>query len=160
MLTAGVFLIIRCSFMFEYTPRILAIAALIGGVTALISGLIGAVQNDIKKIIAYSTCSQLGYMVLGCGLSFYNLGLFHLFNHAFFKALLFLSAGSIIHVLNNEQDIRKMGGLASVSPFVYIGMVVASLALAGFPFLAGFYSKDLIIETSMTKYWFGNQALF
>lgn len=160
MVTAGVFLIIRCSFMFEYTPRNLALIAVWGGITALISGLIGTVQNDIKKIIAYSTCSQLGYMILGCGLSLYNLSLFHLFNHAFFKALLFLSAGSIIHILNNEQDIRKMGGLAKLSPFVYINMVIASLALAGFPFLSGFYSKDLIIESSMTKIWFGNQILF
>lgn len=146
--------------MFEYTPRILALTALLGGVTALISGLIGTVQNDIKKIIAYSTCSQLGYMVLGCGLSLYNLGLFHLFNHAFFKALLFLSAGSIIHILNNEQDIRKMGGIAKLSPFIYINMLIASLALAGFPFLAGFYSKDLIIESAMTKYWLNSQVLF
>ena len=139
MVTAGVFLIIRCSFLFEYAPRILTLIAVWGGITALISGLIGIVQNDIKKIIAYSTCSQLGYMVLSCGLSLYNLSLFHLFNHAFFKALLFLSAGSIIHILNNEQDIRKMGGLAKLSPFIYINMVIAYLALAGFTFLAGIY---------------------
>lgn len=148
MVTAGVFLLIRCSFIFEYAPRILIVVALCGGLTALISGTIGAVQNDIKKIIAYSTCSQLGYMVLACGLSSYNLGLFHLFNHAFFKALLFLSAGSIIHVLNGEQDIRRMGGLSKLSPFIYINMSIASLSLAGFPFLAGFYSKDLIIEST------------
>ena len=101
MVTAGIFLVIRCSFIFEFAPGILAVIAVWGGVTALISGLIGAVQNDIKKIIAYSTCSQLGYMMLSCGLSTYNVGLFHLFNHAFFKALLFLSAGSIIHIMNN-----------------------------------------------------------
>lgn len=152
MVTAGVFLLIRSSFMFEYAPRVLFLVAIWGGLTAFVSGTIGSVQNDIKKIIAYSTCSQLGYMVLACGLSVYSLSLFHLFNHAFFKALLFLSAGSVIHILSGEQDIRKMGGLSKLSPFVYINMLVASLALAGFPFLAGFYSKDLIIESSNTKF--------
>jgi NADH-ubiquinone oxidoreductase chain 5 len=152
MVTAGVFLIIRCSFIFEFSPRIMFIITIIGGVTALISGIIGTVQNDIKKIIAYSTCSQLGYMILICGLSNYNISLFHLFNHAFFKALLFLSAGSIIHLLNNEQDMRKMGGLTALSPFIYINLILASLALAGFPFLSGYYSKDLIIETAITKF--------
>jgi NADH-ubiquinone oxidoreductase chain 5 len=117
-----------------------------------VSGTIGAVQNDIKKIIAYSTCSQLGYMVLACGLSAYSTSLFHLLNHAFFKALLFLSAGSVIHILSGEQDIRRMGGLAKLTPFVYINMLIASLALAGFPFLAGFYSKDFIIEAANAKY--------
>jgi NADH-ubiquinone oxidoreductase chain 5 len=117
-----------------------------------VSGTIGAVQNDIKKIIAYSTCSQLGYMVLACGLSAYSASLFHLLNHAFFKALLFLSAGSVIHILSGEQDIRRMGGLAKLTPFVYVNMLIASLALAGFPFLAGFYSKDFIIEAANTKY--------
>jgi NADH-ubiquinone oxidoreductase chain 5 len=152
MVTAGVFLLIRCSILLEYTPRILLLIAVWGGVTALISGTIGVVQNDIKKIIAYSTCSQLGYMVLSCGLSAYSASLFHLLNHAFFKALLFLSAGSIIHILSGEQDIRRMGGLAKLSPFVYISIFLASLALAGFPFFAGFYSKDFIIETAATKF--------
>jgi NADH-ubiquinone oxidoreductase chain 5 len=160
MVTAGVFLVIRCSYVFEYAPRILIFVALLGGVTALISGTIGSVQNDIKKIIAYSTCSQLGYMILICGLSSYNLGLFHLFNHAFFKALLFLSAGSIIHIMGNEQDIRKMGGLASLSPFIYINVTIASLALMGFPFLAGFYSKDLIIESTVIKLWVSSPVLY
>jgi len=160
MVTAGVFLLIRCSFIFEYAPRVLFLIAVWGGLTALVSGTIGTVQNDIKKIIAYSTCSQLGYMVLACGVSDYSLGLFHLFNHAFFKALLFLSAGSVIHILNNEQDIRKMGALAKLTPFVYINIVIASLALAGFPFLAGFYSKDLIIESVNTKFWVGGQVLY
>lgn len=160
MVTAGVFLIIRCSSVLEHSPRILYLIAIWGGITALISGTIGAVQNDIKKIIAYSTCSQLGYMVLACGLSYYNIAFFHLFNHAFFKALLFLSAGSVIHLVNNEQDIRRLGGLASLSPFVYINVLIGSLALAGFPFLAGFYSKDLIIEVSNTKYWVNGQSLY
>ena len=160
MVTAGVFLIIRCSFVFEFAPQVSILVATMGGLTALISGLIGTVQNDIKKIIAYSTCSQLGYMILACGLSVYQVSLFHLFNHAFFKALLFLSAGSIIHILNNEQDIRKMGGLAALSPFVYINMLIASFALAGFPFLAGFYSKDIVIEAATSKYWVGSQVLY
>jgi NADH-ubiquinone oxidoreductase chain 5 len=99
-------------------------------------------------------------MISACGLSAYNASLFHLFNHAFFKALLFLSAGSVIHLLNNEQDIRKMGGLSALSPFVYISMLIASLALAGFPFLAGFYSKDFVIESANTKYWVGGQFLY
>jgi proton-translocating NADH-quinone oxidoreductase chain L len=160
MVTAGVFLIIRCSIIIEYAPRVLYIIAIWGGITALISGTIGAVQSDIKKIIAYSTCSQLGYMVLACGLSFYNVGFFHLFNHAFFKALLFLSAGSVIHLMSNEQDIFKMGGLGSLSPFVYINVLIGSFALAGFPFLAGFFSKDLIIELSNTEFWLNGQSSY
>lgn len=160
MVTAGVFLLIRCSFIFEHAPRVLFFIASIGGLTAFISGTVGVVQNDIKKIIAYSTCSQLGYMVMSCGFSCYSNSLFHLFNHAFFKALLFLSAGSVIHLMSNEQDIRKMGGLAHLSPFVYVSMFIASLALAGFPFLSGFYSKDLIIETAGTKLWVGGLFLY
>lgn len=152
MVTAGVFLVIRCSPMLEFAPRVLYIIAVWGGITALISGTIGAVQSDIKKIIAYSTCSQLGYMILSCGLSMYNISFFHLFNHAFFKALLFLSAGSVIHIMSNEQDIRKMGGLGALTPFIYVNVLIGSLALSGFPFLAGFYSKDLIIEASNTRY--------
>lgn len=160
MVTAGVFLLVRFSFILEYSPRILFIIAIWGGVTALISGTIGSVQNDIKKIIAYSTCSQLGYMTLACGLSLFNVGFFHLFNHAFFKALLFLSAGSIIHFLGNEQDIRRMGGLARLGPFIYINVFIASLALVGFPFLSGFYSKDIIIEVANSKFWVSGQLLY
>lgn len=160
MVTAGIFLIIRCSAILEQAPRVLYLIAIWGGITALISGTIGTVQNDIKKIIAYSTCSQLGYMALVCGLSYYNVGFFHLFNHAFFKALLFLSAGSVIHLMSNEQDIRRMGGLGSLSPFVYINVIIGSFALAGFPFLAGFYSKDLVIEISNSKYWFNGQVFY
>jgi NADH-ubiquinone oxidoreductase chain 5 len=128
--------------------------------TAFISGTIGSVQNDIKKIIAYSTCSQLGYMVLACGLSQYSVSFFHLFNHAFFKALLFLSAGSVIHLLNNEQDIRRMGGLGSLSPFLYVSFLISSLALAGFPFLSGFFSKDVIIEISNIQYSINGTFLY
>lgn len=160
MVTAGIFLIIRCSFMFEQAAVVSFFVALVGGLTALVSGTIGVVQNDIKKIIAYSTCSQLGYMAASAGLSLYSVSLFHLFNHAFFKALLFLSAGSIIHLMSNEQDIRKMGASVRTSPFVYVCMVVASLALAGFPFLAGFYSKDIIIEAGYTKFWVSSATIY
>ena len=152
MVTAGVFLIIRCSPIFEFSPEVLFIVVLLGSMTCFFAGTIGLVQNDAKKIIAYSTCSQLGYMFFACGLSNYSVGFFHLFNHAFFKALLFLSAGSIIHALNNEQDLRKMGGLIKVLPLTYSVFVIGSLALMGTPFLAGFYSKDIILETAFVKY--------
>lgn len=152
MVTAGVFLIIRCSPIFEYTPSVLTFITCVGALTAFFAASIGLVQNDIKKIIAYSTCSQLGYMIFACGLSGYNVSLFHLFNHAFFKALLFLSAGAIIHGLSNEQDLRKMGGLLQLMPFTYMSFIIGSLALMGFPFLAGFYSKDVILEIAYAKY--------
>jgi len=146
MVTAGVFLIIRMSPFFEYTPSILLIIVLIGSITAFFTSTIGLTQNDLKKVIAYSTCSQLGYMVMICGFSQYNSGLFHLVNHGFFKALLFLSAGSIIHALSDEQDFRKMGGMNLLTPFSYGCIIVGSISLMGLPFLTGFYSKDLIIE--------------
>lgn len=153
MVTAGVFLIIKCSPIFEYIPHLLNVIIFIGAFTAFFSALIGLVQNDIKKIIAYSTCSQLGYMVFCCGLSAYDISFFHLINHAFFKALLFLSAGSIIHSLANEQDLRKYGFLITHnSPFLYVAILIGSLALMGFPFLTGFYSKDLILEIAYIKY--------
>lgn len=149
MVTAGVYLLIRLSFIFEFVPEFLKIILIIGAFTSFFSASIALSQMDIKKLIAYSTCSQLGYMVFSCGLSLYSLSLFHLFNHAFFKALLFLSAGSIIHSLNNEQDFRKMGGLLKILPNSYIFIFIASLSLSGFPFLSGFFSKDLIIEYSI-----------
>jgi NADH-ubiquinone oxidoreductase chain 5 len=152
MVTAGIFLIIRCSPIFEYSAVVLNTAIIIGALTAFFAATIGLVQNDIKKIIAYSTCSQLGYMTFVCGASNYATGLFHLSNHAFFKALLFLSAGSIIHSLGNEQDIRKMGGLINIMPLTYAMFLIGSLSLAGFPFLSGFYSKDVILELIYTKY--------
>lgn len=114
--------------------------------TCFFSAIIGSFQFDIKKIVAYSTCSQLGYMFFSCGMSNYSLSLFHLFNHAFFKALLFLSMGSIIHALMDEQDFRKMGGLLKLLPLTYVMVIIGSLALMGFPFLTGFYSKDFILE--------------
>jgi NADH-ubiquinone oxidoreductase chain 5 len=146
MVTAGVFLIIRCSVIFEYSPLSLLIITIVGACTCIFAATIGLCQNDIKRVIAYSTCSQLGYMVFACGLSSYDVSFFHLFNHAFFKALLFLSAGAVIHSLNNEQDMRYMGGLAKLLPFTYSMMVIGSLSLAGFPFLSGFYSKDVCLE--------------
>jgi NADH-ubiquinone oxidoreductase chain 5 len=152
MVTAGVFLIARSSFIYEHASNILEFITLLGAATAFFASSVGLVQNDLKRVIAYSTCSQLGYMVFSCGLSDYSAGIFHLANHAFFKALLFLGAGAIIHAVNDEQDMRKMGGLKNLVPFTYSVMVIGSLALIGFPFLAGFYSKDLVLELAYGRY--------
>lgn len=152
MVTAGVFLLARCSYIFEFSPLCLNVIVLIGSVTSFLAATTGLFQNDLKKVIAYSTCSQLGYMIFACGLSSYDVGLFHLSNHAFFKALLFLGAGSVIHAVADEQDMRKLGGLKKLLPFSYAIMLIGSLALMGFPFLAGFYSKDVILEISFAKY--------
>jgi NADH-ubiquinone oxidoreductase chain 5 len=152
MVTAGVFLLVRCSFIFEKSNFILFLIILIGSCTALFSSMVATYQYDVKKIIAYSTCSQLGYMFFSAGLSNYNIALFHLFNHAFFKALLFLGAGSIISSLLDEQDLRKMGSLAYKMPFTYFSILVGSLAILGFPFLTGFYSKDILLELAYVSY--------
>nr|YP_009115269.1 NADH dehydrogenase subunit 5 [Berkeleya fennica]AJA05790.1 NADH dehydrogenase subunit 5 [Berkeleya fennica] len=152
MVTAGVFLVARSSFIYEHITHVLEYITIIGALTAFFASTTGLVQNDLKRVIAYSTCSQLGYMVFACGLSNYSVGIFHLTNHAFFKALLFLGAGSVIHAVNDEQDMRKMGGLKNLVPFTYSMMVIGSLALIGFPFLTGFYSKDLILEVAYGKY--------
>ena len=152
MVTAGVFLIARTSPLFEYTLNMLSLVTVVGACTAFFAATVGLLQNDLKRVIAYSTCSQLGYMVFACGLSNYSVGVFHLVNHAFFKALLFLGAGSIIHAVADEQDMRKMGGLKKLVPFTYSMMVIGSLALIGFPFLTGFYSKDVILEVAYGKY--------
>ena len=154
MVTAGVFLIIRMSPLIEYAPDVLFIITFFGAITAFFAATTGLFQHDLKKVIAYSTCSQLGYMVFACGLSNYNVGFFHLINHAYFKALLFLSAGAVIHSLFDEQDMRKMGGLVNLLPFTYFVMLVGSLSLMGFPFLTGFYSKDIILELSFATYTF------
>ena len=146
MVTAGVFLVVRCSPIYELSPLGLEIVTLIGMSTAFFAATIALVQNDIKKIIAYSTCSQLGYMFFAAGGGAYNVAMFHLFTHAFFKALLFLGAGSVIHSFQNEQDIKNMGGVWRKLPFTYLMMIIGTLALTGFPFLSGFYSKDAIIE--------------
>ena len=152
MVTAGVFLIIRCSPIFEYSPTMLSVITFMGALTAFFAATAGVVQNDLKKVIAYSTCSQLGYMVFSCGLSGYSVSLFHLANHAFFKALLFLSAGCVIHSLSDEQDMRRMGSLIKLLPLTYTLFLIGTLALIGFPFLTGFYSKDVILEIAYTKY--------
>lgn len=152
MVTAGVFLLARCSHFFEYSQLALNFIMFIGSATAFFASTTGLFQNDMKRVIAYSTCSQLGYMVFACGLSSYEVGIFHLSNHAFFKALLFLGAGSVIHAVADEQDMRKMGGLRNLLPFTYSIMLIGSLALMGFPFLTGFYSKDTILEVAYAKY--------
>jgi len=152
MVTAGVFLIARTSPLYEYTSSMLSLVTVMGACTAFFAATVGLLQNDLKRVIAYSTCSQLGYMVFACGLSNYSVGVFHLANHAFFKALLFLGAGSVIHAVADEQDMRKMGGLKKLVPFTYSMMVIGSLALIGFPFLTGFYSKDVILEVAYGKY--------
>ena len=146
MVTAGVFLVVRCSPLFEFSQVALNIVAIVGMVTAIFAASVALVQNDIKKIVAYSTCSQLGYMFFAAGVGAYHVAIFHLFTHAFFKALLFLGSGSVIHAFNDEQDIRNMGGVRKKLPFTYVFMLIGTLALTGFPFLSGFYSKDAIIE--------------
>ena len=146
MVTAGVFLVVRCSPIFEYSVLALNVVTVIGMMTALFAATVALVQTDIKKIIAYSTCSQLGYMFFAAGVGAYNVAMFHLFTHAFFKALLFLGSGSVIHAFNNEQNINKMGSVWKKIPYTWAMMIVGTLALTGFPFLSGFYSKDAIIE--------------
>jgi NADH-quinone oxidoreductase subunit L len=148
MVTAGVFLVARCSPLFEYAPDALAFVTVIGATTAFFAATIGLVQNDIKRVIAYSTCSQLGYMFFAAGVSAYNVAIFHLFTHAFFKALLFLGAGSVIHAMSDEQDMRKMGGIYKLIPATWILMLIGTLALTGFPLTAGYFSKDAVIEAA------------
>lgn len=173
MVTAGVFLMVRFSPLLEFTPFVLFLMVIFGALTAFFASIIGVFQNDLKKIIAYSTCSQLGYMIFCCGLSNYAVSMFHLSNHAFFKALLFLCAGSVIHAISDEQDIRKMGSLVNFLPLTYSLMLIGSLALSGFPFLTGFYSKDFILELSQVfrfsnihlvygsfACWLGNISVF
>lgn len=173
MVTAGVFLLVRCSPLVEYTTTGLCVIAIFGALTAIFAATTGVFQNDLKRVIAYSTCSQLGYMIFACGMSNYTVSMFHLFNHACFKALLFLSAGSIIHALNDEQDLRRMGGLVQLLPLTYCMVLIGSLSLAGFPFLTGFYSKDLILELTLVLqysdlgginktfvFWLGCMAVF
>ena len=155
MVTAGVFLVVRCSPIFEYSPLTLNIITVVGMTTAFFAATVALVQTDIKKIIAYSTCSQLGYMFFAAGVGAYNVAMFHLFTHAFFKALLFLGSGSVIHSFKDEQDINQMGAVWKKLPYTWILMIIGTLALTGFPFLSGFYSKDAIIEFAYLK---GNTA--
>src|SRR5215470_6874909 len=148
MVTAGVFMVARLSPLFELAPNAQTFVTLIGATTAFFAATIGLVQNDIKRIVAYSTCSQLGYMFVAMGVGAYSVGMFHLFTHAFFKALLFLGSGSVIHAMHHEQDIRNMGGLKDRIPYTYIVMLIGTLALTGFPLTAGYFSKDAIIEAA------------
>ncbi len=148
MVTAGVFMVARFSPLFEYAPVALGVVCVIGATTAIFAASVGMAQNDIKRVIAYSTCSQLGYMFFAAGVSAYSAGIFHLMTHAFFKALLFLAAGSVIHALSGEQDMRKMGGLARHIPWTYALMWVGSLSLAGIWPFSGYYSKDTIVEAA------------
>src|SRR6266516_310477 len=148
MVTAGVFMVARLSPLFDLAPAALAFVTFIGATTAFFTATIGLVQNDIKRIVAYSTCSQLGYMFVAMGVGAYSVGMFHLFTHASFKALLFLGSGSVITAMHHEQDIRKMGGLRSKLPFTYWTMIIGTLALTGFPLTAGYYSKDAVIEAA------------
>ena len=146
MVTAGVFLVCRMSPIMEYAPMATGFITVVGGVTAFFAATVGLVQTDIKRVIAYSTCSQLGYMFVAAGVGYYQAAMFHLFTHAFFKALLFLGAGSVIHAMHHEQDMRNMGGLRRYIPYTSAMMAIGSLALIGFPYTAGYYSKDAIIE--------------
>ena len=155
MVTAGVFLVVRCSPIFEYSPLTLNVITIVGMTTAFFAATVALVQNDIKKIIAYSTCSQLGYMFFATGVGAYNVAMFHLFTHAFFKALLFLGSGSVIHSFKDEQNINEMGAVYKKLPYTWVLMIIGTLALTGFPFLSGFYSKDAIIEFAYLK---GNTA--
>tara|TARA_B100000676_G_scaffold307692_1_gene366733 strand:- start:3780 stop:5822 length:2043 start_codon:yes stop_codon:yes gene_type:complete len=160
MVTAGVFMVVRLSPMFEHSPTALTVVTIVGASTAFFAATIGITQNDIKRVIAYSTCSQLGYMFFACGVGAYPVALFHLFTHAFFKALLFLCSGSVIHAMHDEQDMRRMGGLWRKLPITYVFMWIGSLALAGIPLFAGYYSKDLIIESAWVTDSFSGQYAF
>ncbi|MEO5338756.1 MAG: NADH-quinone oxidoreductase subunit L, partial [Magnetospirillum sp. WYHS-4] len=159
MVTAGVFMVARLSPLFEYSDTALAVVTVVGASTAIFAATVGCVQNDIKRVIAYSTCSQLGYMFFACGVSAYSAGIFHLMTHAFFKALLFLGAGSVIHAMSDEQDIRRMGGTWKHIKVTWALMWIGSLALAGIPPFAGFWSKDIVLEAAYGAHSaFGNYA--
>jgi len=160
MVTAGVYLLIRSSPLIEYSSTILLLCLWLGAITTVFSSLVGLFQQDIKKVIAYSTMSQLGMMVIAIGLSSYNIALFHLVNHAFYKGLLFLGAGAVIHAVADNQDFRKYGGLRSFLPLTYSVILIASLSLVAFPFMTGFYSKDLILESAFGQYYFSGMAVY
>ena len=160
MVTAGVYLLIRCSPLIEYSSTVLILCLWLGAITTIFSSLIGLFQQDIKKVIAYSTMSQLGMMVIAIGLSSYNLALFHLINHAFYKGLLFLAAGSVIHAVADNQDFRKYGGLIVFLPLSYSVMLIASLSLVAFPFMTGFYSKDFILESAYGEFYFSSTIVY
>jgi NADH-ubiquinone oxidoreductase chain 5 len=160
MVTAGVYLLMRASPLLEYSSTALIFCLWIGAITTIFSSLIGLFQQDIKKVIAYSTMSQLGMMVIAVGLSSYNIALFHLVNHAFYKGLLFLGAGAVIHAVSDNQDFRKYGGLRPFLPLTYSVMLIASLSLVAFPFMTGFYSKDLILESAYGQFYFSSTVVY
>jgi NADH-quinone oxidoreductase subunit L len=168
MVTAGVFMVCRLSPIFEYAPVALQLVTYVGALTAFFAATIGLTQFDIKRVIAYSTCSQLGYMFFAIGVSAYGAAIFHLITHAFFKALLFLGSGSVIHAMSDEQDMRKMGGIWKLIPITYVVMWIGSLSLAGIPPFAGYFSKDMILEAAfaaqsthgMVAFWLGIAAAF
>ncbi len=160
MVTAGIFMVARMSPLFELSTTALAVVIVIGSITAFFMGLLGIVQNDIKRVVAYSTLSQLGYMTVALGASAYSAAIFHLMTHAFFKALLFLAAGSVIIAMHHEQDIRKMGGIRKYMPITYWTALIGSLALIGFPGSSGFFSKDLLIEAIAESHWQGQGAVY
>jgi NADH-ubiquinone oxidoreductase chain 5 len=160
MVTAGVYLLMRTSPLIEYSSTVLIISLWLGAITTVFSSLIGLFQQDIKKVIAYSTMSQLGMMIIAVGLSSYNVALFHLINHAFYKGLLFLGAGAVIHAVSDNQDFRKYGGLRPFLPLSYSVMLIASLSLVAFPFMAGFYSKDLILESAYGQFYFSSTVVY
>ena len=160
LVTAGVYLLLRSSPLLEYAPTTLIVITWVGAITAFFAATTGLLQNDIKRVIAYSTCSQMGYLFMAVGLSQYNVALFHLVNHAFFKALLFLAAGGVLHSMQDQQDLRKLGGLINFLPFTYTAILVGSLSLMAFPFLTGFFSKDLILELAYGQYEFSGNAAY
>ncbi len=160
MVTAGVYLLMRASPLIEYSSTVLILCLWVGAITSVFSSLVGLFQQDIKKVIAYSTMSQLGMMVIAVGLSSYNVALFHLINHAFYKGLLFLAAGSVIHAVGDNQDFRKYGGLRLFLPLTYSVMVIASLSLVAFPFMTGFYSKDFILESAYGQFYFSSISVY
>jgi len=160
MVTAGVYLLMRSSPLIEYSSTVLMLCLWLGAITTVFSSLIGLFQQDIKKVIAYSTMSQLGMMVIAVGLSSYNIALFHLVNHAFYKALLFLGAGAVIHAVADNQDFRRYGGLRPFLPLTYSVMLIASLSLVAFPFMTGFYSKDFILESAYGQYYFSGTVVY
>jgi len=159
MVTAGVYMVVRSNVLFRMSPEAMAVVAIIGGLTALVAATIGVAQNDIKKVLAYSTVSQLGFMFIGAGVGAFVAAIFHLVTHAFFKACLFLGSGSVIHAMGGEQDMRKMGGLAKKIPITHWTFAISTFAIAGFPFAAGFFSKDEILASAMASPYFGGMSI-
>ena len=160
LVTAGVYLLLRSSPVIEYGPTTLIVITWVGALTAFFAASTGLLQNDLKRVIAYSTCSQMGYLFIACGLSQYNVALFHLVNHAFFKALLFLAAGAVLHATYDQQDQRRLGGLIGFLPFTYTAIIIGSISLIALPWITGFYSKDLILEVAYGQYEFSGQVAY